>query len=63
MSDYKYLFSGKGSSSGGGSLLDFEPGTYGNYSWGATKVLFWVGLDLGLLQYGHQGWAPSWPSW
>ena len=55
MSDYKDLFSGKGSSSGGGSFLDFEPGTYGCHWWRATKILFWVGLVLGLLQYGHQG--------
>jgi hypothetical protein len=55
MSDYKDLFSGKGSSSGGGSFLDFEPGTYGSYWWRATKILFWIGIGFGVLRYGHQG--------
>lgn len=56
MSGYKRLFdspSGGGGSSGGGP--SFEPGTFGAYWWRATKILFWVGVVLGLLHYGHQG--------
>lgn len=60
MGGYKRLFdspSGGSSPSGGGTPSGpfFEPGTYGAYWWTATKVIFWVGVVIGILQYGHQG--------
>lgn len=59
MSGYKSLFDSpqgsRPSSVGGSSGLSFEPGSFGAYWWAATKILFWVGVVLGLLHYGHQG--------
>lgn len=55
MTSSKDLFrqTSKGTRSDG--PLVFAAGSFGAYWWAATKILFWVGVVLGLLHYGHQG--------